>query len=187
MSEQELIERAKSHDKKAMEELYNAHVDKLYRYIYSNICDSAAAEELTSTIFAKVLMNLPQFRGDAAFSTWMYSITRNELYKYYTEKKVAADIYIPFEEEELAVGAEDEVIDISVKEADELEIKREQDAKSKVNLLFAKLPAQYSEVLRLKYLMQLTFSEIANTLNITKNYAKVLHNRAIKKANKLFQ
>ena len=181
----DLIVRAKAKEPAAQEELYKKHVTRLYRYIFSAINDVTATEDLVSTVFARVFTNLDSFRGDAAFSTWLYSITRNELYKYYTEKKIAADIYVPFEEEVLPAKEETEVDERSEK-SDREAIQKEEDAKERVAVLFSKLPAQYSEILKLKYLMRMTFSEMALALNITKNYAKVLHNRAIKKANKLF-
>lgn len=180
----ELVQKAQQGDKSAMEQLYTKNVQRTYRYILSNISDTSSAEDVTSTVFAKAFGNLAAFKGDASFATWLYAITRNELYKYYTEKKIATDIFAPFEEEELV----DTTFDEKEPTEDELRIFQEEEhAKEKVALLFSKLPQKYSEILRLKYLMSMTFSEMAIAMNITRNYAKVLHNRAIKKAHKLFQ
>ncbi len=178
----EIVQKAQQGDKQAMELLYTKNVQRTYRYILSNISDTTSAEDLTSTVFAKAFTNLAAFKGDASFATWLYAITRNELYKYYTEKKIATDIFAPFEEDELADIIEEESLDNDI-----IDLEREKNAKKKVDLLLSKLPYKYSEILRLRYLMNMSFSEVALAMGITKNYAKVLHNRAIKKSNKLYQ
>jgi len=50
-----LIERAKRYDPKAISELYNRHVQSIYRYIYYRVGDVNVAEDLTADVFLRAL------------------------------------------------------------------------------------------------------------------------------------
>jgi len=59
------------------ETLYNRYVSKVYRRCLSLIKDTAKAEDFTHDIFLRVYGNLGNFREQATFSTWLYSISYN--------------------------------------------------------------------------------------------------------------
>lgn len=75
MSEQALIERVLDGHEAAARELYDMHVDRVYRLCYRMAGDDDLARELTQETFVRAFQRLHQFRGDAAFSTWLHSIT----------------------------------------------------------------------------------------------------------------
>ncbi|MEK9506865.1 sigma-70 family RNA polymerase sigma factor [Gemmatimonadota bacterium Y43] len=74
MTEQQQIERARAGDPRAFRELYEAHVDRVYRLAYRMCGDDDMARDMTQETFIRVHERLAQFRGDAAFSTWLHSI-----------------------------------------------------------------------------------------------------------------
>lgn len=76
MSEQTLIERVLDGDEAAARQLYDDHVDRVYRLCYRMAGDEELAREFTQETFIRAFGRLEQFRGDAALSTWLYSITR---------------------------------------------------------------------------------------------------------------
>ncbi len=57
--------------------LYNRYVSKVYQRCLSLIKDSTKAEDFTHDIFLRVHGNLSNFREQATFSTWLYSISYN--------------------------------------------------------------------------------------------------------------
>ena len=59
------------------ETLYNRYVSKVYRRCLSLIKDTTKAEDFTHDIFLRVHGNLGNFREQATFSTWLYSISYN--------------------------------------------------------------------------------------------------------------
>lgn len=75
MSERELIERARSGDGNAERALYEAHVDPVYRLAYRMTGDPDLAQDFTQEAFVKAFDGLGDFRGDAAFGTWIHTIT----------------------------------------------------------------------------------------------------------------
>lgn len=69
-----MIERAREGDELAYRALYDAHVDRIYRLAYRMAGDDDLAKDFTQEAFLRAFDKLDQFRGDAAFSTWLHSI-----------------------------------------------------------------------------------------------------------------
>jgi len=58
----------------AERELYERHVDRVYRMVYRMAGDAELAREFTQDTFVRAFERLATFRGEAAFSTWLGSI-----------------------------------------------------------------------------------------------------------------
>ena len=56
--------------------LYDANHDRVHRLL-GRVVGPQEAEDLTQIVFAKAARTLPQFRGDAKASTWLYRIAAN--------------------------------------------------------------------------------------------------------------
>jgi RNA polymerase sigma-70 factor (ECF subfamily) len=69
-----LVNRVLAGDPAAERELYETHVDRVYRLAYRMTGDSTQAEEYTQETFIKVYDRLATFRGEAALSTWITSV-----------------------------------------------------------------------------------------------------------------
>jgi len=73
MDDARLIARFQRGDEDAFDELVERH----RRRIYSLVCrlaSPAEADDLSQDVFIAAYKALPNFRGDAAFSTWLYRI-----------------------------------------------------------------------------------------------------------------
>lgn len=77
MDDSRLVELARKGEVRAFEELMAHHEKWVYNLTLASARNHHDAEELTQTVFLKVWQNLPQFKGNSAFSTWLYSLTRN--------------------------------------------------------------------------------------------------------------
>lgn len=75
MNEKHLVERTLDGDEAAARTLYDTHVDRVYRLAYRMAGDDDLAREFTQQAFIRAFDRLDQFRGDAALSTWLHSIT----------------------------------------------------------------------------------------------------------------
>ena len=75
VSEPELIKQVLAGDRVAARELYDAHAPRVYRLAYRLTGDADLAREFTQDTFVRAFAQLPRFRGDAAFSTWIHRIT----------------------------------------------------------------------------------------------------------------
>lgn len=74
VDERSLIARAVAGDRRAARALYDAHAARVHRLAYRISGDAALAEDLTQDVFVLVFRELPKFRGEAAFSTWLHRI-----------------------------------------------------------------------------------------------------------------
>jgi RNA polymerase sigma-70 factor, ECF subfamily len=74
VDEPNLIERVRGGDSRAERELYEAHVDRVYRLAYRLAGDDDLARDFTQETFIRAFERLDGFRGEAAFSTWLHSI-----------------------------------------------------------------------------------------------------------------
>ncbi len=64
-------------DRKAFERLYRTHVNRVFS-LCTRMCGSKVrGEELTQDVFVRAWEKLPQFRGDAQFSTWIHRVAVN--------------------------------------------------------------------------------------------------------------
>ena len=74
MTDIELVGRAREGDQSAFRALYDKHVDRIYRLVYRMAGEDDLAKDFTQEAFLRAFERLDQFRGDAAFSTWLHSI-----------------------------------------------------------------------------------------------------------------
>lgn len=83
-----LVERAAGGDFEAFGELYNTYLDRIYRYVFYQVKDRMAAEDLIEEIFVKAWKAIGSYRGKGrAFSAWLYRIAHNYLVDYFRKKK----------------------------------------------------------------------------------------------------
>ena len=76
MSESDLLERVLAGDPAAERQLYDLHVDRVYRLAYRLAGgDADLAQDFTQESFLRAFDRLSEFRGKSAFSTWLHAIT----------------------------------------------------------------------------------------------------------------
>jgi RNA polymerase sigma-70 factor (ECF subfamily) len=73
----QLVERVRAGDKQAFGVLVEKYRRKLLRLLYRMVRDPDEIEDIAQETFIKAYRALPQFRGDAAFYTWLYRIGVN--------------------------------------------------------------------------------------------------------------
>ena len=72
--ERELVERARARDARAFGTLVERYGARAHALALRVLHSPADAEEVTQDAFVRAWHALPRFRGDAAFSTWLYRI-----------------------------------------------------------------------------------------------------------------
>ena len=73
--EPELIARVVGGDRLAARELYDAHVDRVFRLAFRLTGETELARELTQETFIRAFAQLRRFRGESALSTWLHRVT----------------------------------------------------------------------------------------------------------------
>ena len=76
-SERSLVQRAQCGDEQAFATLFQLHKKRVYSVCLQMTKDVADAEDLTQEAFMQVFRSIDSFRGDSAFSTWLYRVAVN--------------------------------------------------------------------------------------------------------------
>jgi len=74
LDDAELVAAAATGDPRAFDELYQRHVDSVWRRLRRLVGPHTDCEDLVQQTFLAVYRALPRFRGDAAFTTFLYRI-----------------------------------------------------------------------------------------------------------------
>jgi len=89
-SERGLVQRAQDGDAHAFGALFELHKKRVYSVCLLMTKDVAEAEDLTQEAFLQVFRTITTFRGDAAFSTWLYRIAVNTVLMKLRRRKTKA-------------------------------------------------------------------------------------------------
>jgi RNA polymerase sigma factor (sigma-70 family) len=74
-----LVERARAGERRALEGLLAAVRDRVYHLALRMLGDPADAQDAAQEILIKVMTHLATFRGESAFTTWVYRVAANHL------------------------------------------------------------------------------------------------------------
>ena len=137
-------------DPKAFGELYLMYVRRIFRYLYSRIRNVEEAEDVTTQTFMAAFESFPKFREKEHFASWLFMIARNKAMDHFRYGKNLPSL--------------EEIDEIPI-EFDPLSgvIRAEQAAA--LAKLVEVLPDKDRELLRLRFLGEMTFTEIAHLLH----------------------
>ncbi|HUQ20659.1 MAG TPA: sigma-70 family RNA polymerase sigma factor [Gemmatimonadaceae bacterium] len=74
MDERELVARVRDGDSRAQRELYDHHVDRVYRLAYRLAGEEELARDFTQLTFIRAFERITEFRHDSSLSTWLHAI-----------------------------------------------------------------------------------------------------------------
>ncbi len=171
MSEKQLVRAAKSGDFKAFMALIDAHKDKIYGLARKLAGNKQDAEDIVQDTLLKAIDKIDQFRGEAAFGTWLYSIALNEARAHYG-KQQRTDLK-PIEEYLPSGSAESHDHAMRLFDwkdpHDQLE---ESELRRIIDEAISKLPYKYREAFLLRYIEELPVKEVARLTGQTEASAK---------------
>jgi RNA polymerase sigma-70 factor (ECF subfamily) len=73
-----VIKACQAGDREAFRLLFETYKDRVFSIaVYSFGGDEAAASDVSQQIFLKLMTSITQFRGDSAFTTWLYRLVVN--------------------------------------------------------------------------------------------------------------
>ncbi len=82
----DLVNRARDGDREAFGELVRIHQHEVYTLAVRLIRDRDMASDVSQDAFVRAWRAMPNFRGDAKFSTWLHRITVNTAWTHRTKK-----------------------------------------------------------------------------------------------------
>jgi RNA polymerase sigma-70 factor (ECF subfamily) len=159
--------------------LYDANHDRVHRLL-GRIAGPQEAEDLTQIVFAKATRALPQFRGEAQASTWLYRIavnTASDWLRSRSAREAKLTVHLPEVPVEATSQDSAAVTLPDMQSSPEQKLVRK-EMRDCIRGEIGQLPAGNREVLILGELGGLTDDEVAQTLGISRANAKVRLHRA---------
>jgi RNA polymerase sigma-70 factor (ECF subfamily) len=152
---------------------YNQFKDKIYNYfLYRVGFDKALAEDLTSEVFIKALKGFASFDETQKFQSWIYAISHNHLVNYYSR---AAKKPISLE------GLEDF---IQIEDDNQFEEKYEA---GQVLQVIDNMETGDRDVLRLRFVDELDYREIADILHKEEGAVRTQVSRSLEKLRQILK
>ena len=149
MDETRLIERVRQGEAAAERELYDTHVDRIYRLAYRLTGDPDLAQDMTQETFIRAFDKMEQFRGEAAFSTWLGSIATSVIYNGLRKVKRFRQREVVLEEADSLGGQS---------------VEAEPDLKEKLSRAIDDLPTKYRMVFVMHDVEGYTHKEISDAM-----------------------
>ena len=151
----EILDACRRGDRDAFRALYEAYKDRVYSIAFHFFhADPEAASDVTQQVFLKLIREIARFRGDAAFSTWLYRLVVNACVDRTRRGRAAATATDPVVLDAVPAGAP----------SHEDLFARGQVAGS-VQAAIAALPAKLRLAILLRYFDDLSYSDMAKAMN----------------------
>ena len=129
--------------------LYDRYVQPIYRYIYSRVGSAHEAEDITSQTFMKAYESLNSYRERGLFSAWLFRIAQSKLNDHFRRSRREVGL-----EEAGEILEREDALGVLIR-AEEL---------SRMRSIIGHLDEEQQELIRLRYVADLSFAEIADVL-----------------------
>lgn len=161
-----LVVKAQRGDREAFGRLVSLHHARLIGAARALVRNDAAAEDISQEAFVEAYISLPKLKRPESFPAWLFGIMRHRALNYL--RSAGREVAVPH------VAANQAAPNCS-----------SSDASAELREKLDELPERDREVLAAKYLQDLSYREIAETLGITVNAVRVRCCRAKQKLREL--
>jgi RNA polymerase sigma-70 factor (ECF subfamily) len=163
-----LIDRFKGGDASAFDEMVSRYWSRIYSMVNQLLRNPQDAEEVTQDAFIRAHRGLGSFRGESAFSTWLYQIATNlarNRYWYWWRRKRDQSVSL-----DMPMGPENDttladIIPSEVETPDDITVT--QEFVSRIAYGMERLNPKHREILILRNVKNLSYDEIAEILHIS--------------------
>ena len=156
-------------------EAHNIYSDQIFRFVLFRLNDRERSKELTQEVFMKTWVYISEHGELKNIRAFLYKVASNMVVDEYRKKGRAS---ITSLDSLMEYG-----YDVGV---DEKETNLDRLEGSQILNLARNLPQSYSEVIFMRYVEELSISEISNIVGQSSNIISVRLNRGMKKLKDLF-
>ena len=167
-NERQLVLQAQAGNAEAFGQLYDAYMERIYRFVYFRVEDQQTAEDITSQVFLRAWNNLDRFRlGRTPYLAWLYTIAHNAVIDHYRTRKVTAAL----EDVRLSQPDYAEAVENNIDFAVEMKTIKE---------ALQTLTDDQQQVLTLKFIEGMSNDEIARHLGKREGAVRALQMRGLR-------
>src|ERR1700728_1132192 len=166
-----VIQRAQIHDAQALGEIYRRYVRRVFGLCRYMLNSRESAEDATSEVFLKLQRSIESYDGSIPFPRWLLRVAGNQCIDALRRRQRGRQVVVEFED-----GAA--VIEPAGSEPSPLGALLSTEERVQVRDAIARLPENYRVPLVLRYYGELSYDEIAQQLDLQRNYVAALIFRA---------
>lgn len=166
-----LLLKIKNQDPDAYGQFYDAYVSRIYRFIFFKVSSVSDAQDLTSEVFLKLWQYVREGREVKNLNAFAYMVARNAVIDFYRQRQRQSDNELAIDESSVS-----QLVD------EHANLLAQHAHRSDMDQLIGglkHLKEEYREVLVLRFLDDLSISEIATILNKSNGSVRVLIHRAL--------
>src|SRR5712692_4912046 len=152
VNERELVERCRSGDERAFQDLVDRYKDLVYALIARTVQDRSRADDLAQDVFLRIHRGLPYFRGEARLSTWIYRIVANVCVQEFGRPATVSLDDDPFRHAAATSAPDRRFGDLELKD--------------RLEKAIARLPANYRLLIAAHYLEGVRYEDLADALQL---------------------
>jgi RNA polymerase sigma-70 factor (ECF subfamily) len=170
----EVVDKLRHADPAAVEYLYDTYFDRIYAFVFRLVDrDQAAAEDVVQETFLAALRSQKSFRGDSSLYTWLCSIAYRKVAdlqrrSYREQRKRQVSLDIDGRDPEWLGRAGPSVPDVT----------ESVENRDLIQKAMSELPADYRQVLILKYVEEMSVAEICRVMGRSPKSVEGLLTRA---------
>jgi RNA polymerase sigma-70 factor, ECF subfamily len=166
-NERQLVLQAQDGNSEAFGQLYDAYMERIYRFVYFRVEDQQTAEDITSQVFLKAWSNLDRFSfSRTPYLAWLYTIAHNAVIDHYRTRKVTTAL----DDVQLSQPDHSEAVENDIDLTVEMQ---------SVKTALQALTDDQQKVLTLKFIEGMSNNEIAHQLGKREGAIRALQMRGL--------
>jgi RNA polymerase sigma-70 factor (ECF subfamily) len=175
-SEVELVAKLQKGDKEAIKAIFNANFEKLYSFVFHEVeQNQTVAEDMVQDTFISAIKSASKFKGNSRIYTWLVGIAHHKIADYYRHAKREQRY-----DNKNSDGKDPEQLDLAIDKTPASNIAESTENRMMVEQALNSLPAEYREIIILKYVEEFPVDEIARVLNRSPKSVEGILSRARK-------
>ncbi len=158
----DLLRRAQGGDEAAFGIIMQTHYERTFRLVCAILHNEADARDVCQEVWLTVWKQLPTFRAESRFSTWLHPIATRRALDHLRKRRRWFDRFLPF-----GTGDDNAVEVAEPATTDDARSQAESgETVTRVRAALASLPPKHRAVLALRELEGLSYEEIAQATGI---------------------
>jgi len=170
-----LIKRAQGGDRSAFDALIAKHSTRAYQYAFRLTRNPEEASDIVAEGFVRVYNALHNFKGQSAFTTWLYRIMTNCFLDIRKKEKSRSAMSI---ESALVTSEGDVELQVEDTSASPLEVTERNERERRFEKAVSKLPEYQRAMIMMYHAETMSYEEIAAALDLPIGTVKSRLNRA---------
>jgi len=165
ITDSELVIRAKAGDQGAFTAIYERYSAAIYRYIYFRVGEAELAEDLQAEVFLRMLEGMERYEDRGwPISAWLYRIAHDRTVD--TMRRRRNRQHVPLEAWSGTCDGPDSMVDVRLDHEE-------------LNRVLNDLTDEQRQVIRLRFMADMSVQEVAEKLGRTEGSVKALQHRGI--------